>query len=1263
MFEEVDLHGNFPEMEKKILAFWKEKKIFQKSIEKNAGREEFVFYDGPPFATGLPHFGHFVPGTVKDIIPRYQTMKGKCVQRRFGWDCHGLPVEYEVEKEIGVSGKKDIEVFGIAAFNERCRNIVLRYTSEWRKIIERLGRWVDFDNDYKTMDKHYMESIWWVFKTLWEKGYIYKGHYILPYSPTLSTPLSNFEVNLGGYQEVHDPSLTVKFKIADTHNEFFLAWTTTPWTLISNQGLALGEDIDYVKVKDADECYILAEQRLTHYYSSESEYQIVKRYKGKDLEGMKYVPLYDYFKNQEKQGAFRVHVADFVSLEDGTGIVHMAGGFGEDDYIVLCKKAGIPVACPVDSECKFTSEIPEYEGVFVRDANSDIIKELKKQKKIIRHEQYLHRYPFCYRTKTPLIYRAVSSWFVDIAKIKEKMEAANSTINWHPEHLKYGRFGKWLENAQEWAISRNRYWGNPLPVWMNEDESCVEVIGSIEELEKKSGSKVDDLHKDKIDHLTWETPNKKGIMRRVPEVLDCWFESGAMPYAYNHYPFENKANFEKNFPADFVSEGLDQTRGWFYTLTVLASALFDTAAFNNVIVNGLVLAEDGKKMSKSERNFTDPVKVIDAFGADALRLFLINSSVLKAEDLRYSDDSVKEEIKRFILPLWSAYSFFITYARIDNVRPRNLDLIEPENPLDQWVLSELSYLVEHVDTYLGTYEILSALQEMYEFVDKLNNWSRDSQSSSVKNRQPLSTLHIATKDKEEEDALREMEGILKEELNVKQVLVSQNEEHLVTYTIKANFKVLGSTLGAKMKQASQFISSLNVDQIVRLLEGKTLIVEVEGQEIELNKDSVVINRKEKDNLKVLNDGTMTVALDPNISTELLQEGIVRDIVPCASNQNIEESSEEDSGDAVAVVSDVQEFTEYPYYSGFTLFSAIRDSFMIEKILSPLLPQGIARTILLPRVRFIKINILQDKFVFFVGLESDSLKQSILDFGILEQVNEQLFSLRDSSIESVLFDMQYHATIGITNIHYENYKRLRFDWVPDEFLSSFITEENNFWIWSTSFDFVDEFSFEDRYLAEWGFVSSQGYDENKHAISSIVLPYSGKKRDVTFFKMLLPNMFSFLEVEQDSDLSETLPHVRTVDARIVIEAIPVPLVLIENYITPKEGQKQCFDVMKGACKKFHTQNSEFKIPHIGWNELEIQTEQCPLFTHIENKTPMYFVHSFYLQPDEEAVILAKTEYIQNFASVIGKGSAIGLQFHPEKSGKAGLRILDNFLRYY
>ncbi len=971
MYKPVDPKVDFPKMEERILDFWEKNDTFKKSIRNREGCEEFVFYDGPPFATGLPHFGHFVPGTIKDIVPRYQTMKGKKVERRFGWDCHGLPVEYEMEKELGISGKKQIEEYGVARFNESCRSIVLRYTKEWRSIVTRLGRWVDFDNDYKTMDADYMESIWWVVKQLWDKKLLYQSHYILPYCHRCSTVLSNHELNLGGYQEVRDPAITVRFKLKDKENTYILSWTTTPWTLPSNLGLAFGPEITYVKVKDGDDYYILAKELLTTYYKDETDYRIVSEMKGSELAGLKYEPLFPYFAHLKDKGAFTTFVADYVSTEEGTGIVHLASGFGEEDYEVL-KNTSIPIVCPIDEECKFTEEVFDFKGLFVKDADEKIIRKLKEEEKLVKKGTYLHSYPHCWRCKSPLIYRAVTTWFVNIAKIKERMIAANKKIHWVPEHLKEGRFGNWLENAREWAISRNRYWGNPIPLWSCDNCGEKICIGSRQELKELSGVWPEDLHKHFVDDITFPC-SCGGTMKRIPEVLDCWFESGAMPYAQNHYPFENREWFETNFPADFISEGLDQTRGWFYTLLILAVALFDSPAFKNVVVSGLVLSEDGKKMSKSERNYTDPVDVINSFGADALRLFLMYSSVVKAEDLRYSDEGVKEVLKSIIIPIWNAYSFFVTYANIDNIAPSGPPK-NPENPLDRWILSEAERLVSEVTGQMDLFDLQKALDPVVNFIDLLNNWyirrsrrrfwksendldkkqayqtlysvilklitvaapfipfvteeiyqnlKTDQMSESVhlcdfpvpdqtlrdtelelkmsvvrqavslgralrnmhslKTRQPLKAIHLVTKNRNEKKILREMEDIIREELNVKEVIHRENEEDLIEYRAKPNYKILGKQLGKDMRLAAQKIEALNTREIQSLLEGAVLSIDLNGKILDLTRDNVVIQRLEKKNLKVINEGSLTVALDSEITEDLRQEGIVRDLIRSIQN--------------------------------------------------------------------------------------------------------------------------------------------------------------------------------------------------------------------------------------------------------------------------------------------------------------------------------------------------------------------------------------------
>ncbi|MDR2313829.1 MAG: isoleucine--tRNA ligase [Spirochaetaceae bacterium] len=1022
MYKPVDPRVNFPKLEEEILSFWKENRIFEKSVAQRDGKEEFVFYDGPPFATGLPHFGHFVPSTIKDIIPRYKTMKGFRVERRFGWDCHGLPVETLIEKELGLNSKTDIEVYGVAEFNEACRASVLRYVAEWRRIITRLGRWVDFDNDYKTMDSDYMETIWWVLRSLWERDLLYEGHYILPCCPRCATVLSNHELNLGGFRNVHDPAITVRFKItgaapgsaaaanlepADLAQgsggaAYVLAWTTTPWTLPSNLALTVGPEIDYALVQDKNDRYLLARARLSAYYRNEGEYKILWVKKGKDLRGIKYEPLFPYFAAAAEKNAFRIYEGNFVSTEDGTGIVHTAPGFGEDDERVL-RDTGIPVICPIDLECRFTGEVSDYQGLFVKNADKPIMDRLSKEGKLVRQEQVFHAYPHCWRCGSPLIYRAISSWFVRVEKLKQDMLDANSRIYWVPDHIKTGRFGKWLEGARDWAISRNRYWGNPLPIWRCDDCGKIICIGSREELEALSGQRPGDLHKHFVDAITIPCAKAQGrrpaeysaegraghsagggaghsagescggTMRRIPEVLDCWFESGAMPYGQNHYPFEHKESFEKNFPADFINEGLDQTRGWFYTLTILAAALFKKPAFKNCVVSGLVLAGDGKKMSKSLKNYTDPIEVVNSFGADALRLFLIHSALVKADDLRYSDEGVKDVMKSIILPLWNAYSFFVTYANIDGFEASRAPE-DPSNPLDQWILSEAENLVEKITGALEGYDLSRAVDPVLEFIDNLNNWYirrsrrrfwksendndkaeayetlgdvlktfitvtapfmpfttdaiwqnlalpgdppsvhltdypvvRESRRNralefkmsviqhavslgrslrsqyNIKIRQPLKTVELVTRNPEEKKVLFEMEDIIREELNVKNVVFRDNEEDLVEYEAKANFRVLGKELGKDMKAAAERIGALSQREIQTLLDGADLSLDLEGRTVEITAEKLDIRRIEKANLRVLNEGTLTVALDTSVTEDLAREGDVRELVRGVQN--------------------------------------------------------------------------------------------------------------------------------------------------------------------------------------------------------------------------------------------------------------------------------------------------------------------------------------------------------------------------------------------
>lgn len=710
MFQ-FDSSESFPQREEKILRFWREGRIFEKSIEGRRKGPLFSFYDGPPFATGLPHYGHLLAGTIKDVVPRYKTMKGFCVPRRFGWDCHGLPIENEIEKTKELSGAGAIEAFGIGKFNEECRGIVLRYTGEWKKTVERMGRWVDMESAFRTMDLPFMESVWWVFKQLFDQGLVYEGFKVMPFSTKLGTPLSNFEANLN-YQEVDDPSLVVAFEEEGKENTYFLAWTTTPWTLPSNLALMVGPEIDYVQVKSGGKKYWLAEARVMSHFKEGVE--VVERKKGRDLAGKKYKPLFPFFVDRN---AFRVILEEAVSIEDGTGIVHSAPAFGEMDFYA-CKREGIELVCPVDSNGRFTAEVPPWAGILVKDADKDIAKELKRKGALFYQGTVRHRYPFCWRSDTPLIYKTVRTWFVAVEKIKDRLLEANQEIYWMPNHIKEGRFGKWLENARDWAISRNRYWGTPIPLWRGERGDLI-ALGSTAELEKLTGKKIEDLHRHHIDFLTF----KKGgqTFHRIPEVFDCWFESGSMPYAQSHYPFENKQKFQESFPADFIAEGIDQTRAWFYTLTVLSAALFKKPAFKNVIVNGIILAEDGNKMSKRLKNYPDPEKVIEKFGADAIRLYMLHSPAVKAEDMRFSEKGVEHILRQVLIPFWNAFVFLSTYAKIYKWKPEPLSR-PPHALIDRWILSLTQKLIRDVEEGMEAYDLNKAVEPFVGFVDQLTNW-------------------------------------------------------------------------------------------------------------------------------------------------------------------------------------------------------------------------------------------------------------------------------------------------------------------------------------------------------------------------------------------------------------------------------------------------------------------------------------------------------------------------------------------------------------
>ncbi|AKJ64126.1 isoleucine--tRNA ligase [Kiritimatiella glycovorans] len=719
MFEPVSSKVDFPSLEESVLAYWDERDIFRRSLQNRRGAGEFVFYDGPPFATGLPHYGHLLAGTIKDIVPRYQTMRGRYVERRFGWDCHGLPIEALAQEALELAGAAGIREKGIDVFNEQCRSMVLRYVGEWERTVRRLGRWVDFERDYKTMDRSFMETIWWVFRQLWDQGRIYRAHRIMPYSWKLNTPLSNFEAGRN-YQDVQDPAITVRVRLhggGELEGAWALLWTTTPWTLPGNLAVCAGPEIEYALVRDAEthDRYLLAVSRIEAYYPEGEGYEILGRRSGRELEGLTYEPLFDYF--ADHPGAFRVLTDEFVTTGEGTGLVHMAPAYGEDDYRI-CRKAGIDLVDPLDADCRFTAEVPEYEGEFCKDADKEIIRALRHAGKLVHRSTIQHSYPFCERTDTPLIYRAIEAWYVRVEDLRDRMIAHNETVHWMPGYVGGKRFANWLAEARDWNISRNRFWGSCIPVWIAEDGDTI-CVGSVEELESLSGQKVEDLHKHVLDEITLERDGK--VYRRTPEVLDCWFESGSMPYAQCHYPFEERERFEHNFPADFIAEGLDQTRGWFYTLTVLSTALFDRPAFRNVVVNGLVLAEDGRKMSKRLKNYPDPKHIFDTYGADALRLYMIHSPVVKAESLRFSEEGVKHVLRHFLIPWWNAYSFFVTYANIDGWTPAQASR-ERNNLMDRWVRSAQARLMQDVTAAMDDYDLQRAVRPFVHFIEDLTNW-------------------------------------------------------------------------------------------------------------------------------------------------------------------------------------------------------------------------------------------------------------------------------------------------------------------------------------------------------------------------------------------------------------------------------------------------------------------------------------------------------------------------------------------------------------
>ncbi|NLP39988.1 MAG: isoleucine--tRNA ligase [Corynebacterium pollutisoli] len=741
VYPKVDMTGGssrFPDMEEIVLDYWKKDGTFQASLDQREGSKEYVFYDGPPFANGLPHYGHLLTGYVKDIIPRFRTMTGHHVPRVFGWDTHGLPAELEAEKQLGITDKGQIEDMGLAKFNEYCAESVLRYTEEWKEYVTRQARWVDFDNGYKTMDPGYMESVMWAFKQLYDKGLIYQGFRVLPYSWAEHTPLSNQETRLDdSYKMRQDPALTVTFPVTGAvagsaaestlaaqpllADAAALAWTTTPWTLPSNLALAVHPDVDYALVRAADgNVYLMADPLVGTLAKEFGEHEVVEKLTGSSLEGLTYQPMFDYFADEEN--AFQIILADYVTVEDGTGIVHQAPAFGEDD-MESCRKYGIGVVIPVDMDGKFTSQVPEYQGQLVFDANKDIIRDLKERGRVLRHQTIEHSYPHSWRSGEPLIYMALPSWFVRVTEIRDRMvELNHDEITWLPEHVRDGQFGKWLENARDWNISRSRYWGSPIPVWISDNDEYprVDVYGSLDELEADFGVRPTSLHRPYIDELTRPNPDDptgQSTMRRVPDVLDVWFDSGSMPFAQFHYPFENKEFFEDHNPADFIVEYIGQTRGWFYLLHVLSVALFDRPAFKKVVAHGIVLGDDGQKMSKSKGNYPNVNEVFDRDGSDAMRWFLMSSPILRGGNLIVTEQGIRDGVRQALLPIWNAYSFLQLYSS----KPAQWS-VDSEDVLDRYILAKLHDLVGTVRVSLDNTDIADATDAVRQFADALTNW-------------------------------------------------------------------------------------------------------------------------------------------------------------------------------------------------------------------------------------------------------------------------------------------------------------------------------------------------------------------------------------------------------------------------------------------------------------------------------------------------------------------------------------------------------------
>lgn len=996
MYRKVSADLSFVDREKAIVEFWKKNDIFEKSIEHRDGCERFTFYDGPPTANGKPHIGHVLTRAIKDLIPRYRTMKGYKVLRKAGWDTHGLPVELEVEKALGISGKPEIEKFGIEDFIKKCKASVFTYQSEWEEMSDRVGFWADMENPYVTYHNDYIESVWWALRQIWDKGLLYKGHKIMPYCPRCGTSLSSHEV-AQGYKDVKENSLIVKFKVLGKDNEYILAWTTTPWTLPSNLALCVNPNEKYVRFTiEGDEnntVYIMAEALIKSVFGEDAKANILNEYTGEELKGTEYEPLYSFVKPDKK--AYYVIADDYVTMEDGTGVVHTAPAFGEDDARV-CKANGLPFINLVDHQGNFVKETGEWAGTFVKDADKLVIRDLKERNLCFAVIPFEHSYPFCWRCDTPLLYYACDTWFIEMTKVRDRLLANNETVNWMPDNIKHGRFGNFLENIIDWGLSRTRYWGTPLPIWECE---CGHrhVVGSIAELKEMGINCPDDieLHKPYVDNIKLRCEKCGGEMKRVPEVIDCWFDSGSMPFAQLHYPFENKEAFEQNFPADFISEAIDQTRGWFYTLMAISTLLFDKSPYKNVVVLGHVQDEKGIKMSKHKGNVIAPMDILNDQGSDAVRWYFYSNSAPWLPN-RFSAKNVSEAQRKFLGTLWNTYCFYVLYANIDEFDPTKYNLCDLNlTVMDKWILSKLNNVVKTVDDYLNEYKITEATRAMNEFVDELSNWYvRRSRSrfwaseltddkvcaymtlytvlvefakvsapfipfmteeiyqnlvrsvdenalesihmcdfpkydekynfaeieqemdairkvvilgraarneANIKNRQPLSKLFIQTDNKINADYV----NIILEELNIKDVELTKDASGFISYNFKPQMRTMGPKYGKLMRPIFDEIAKMDGAEVMETLNSdKPICLNVQGTDVEVFKDDVLIDTQQKDGFVSASDAGFTVVLDTNLTDELIEEGFVREII--SKIQTMRKDSGFEVTDRISVVFDGSE---------------------------------------------------------------------------------------------------------------------------------------------------------------------------------------------------------------------------------------------------------------------------------------------------------------------------------------------------------------------